>query len=169
VWVEGLFNFNVTNSHMNKKTINLYRASAKKDIEVRPYCKSTQIIKHGHQHNSNHPRRFRCKDCGKIFNEKIDTVYYHKKVSEDVINTMAYFFLTGYPISNMPPLFNLTEKTIRNILKEVIMHFKKYEKFVFPKIQIARQGSLRSTRYTLKSRGKRDSSAGWLMTQSVSI
>ena len=67
-----------------------------------PLCGSSNIIGHGRQHNSDHPRRFKCGDCGKTFNEKIGTIFYHKKILRAKIITIVYPFLTGYPISNMP-------------------------------------------------------------------
>ena len=36
----------------------------------------------------------------------------------------------GLLISNMPPLVHVTERSIRNLLEEVITRFKKYEAFI---------------------------------------
>jgi transposase-like protein len=36
----------------------------------------------------------------------------------------------GYPISNMPPLFQVTERSIRNLLEEVIKRFKGYGELI---------------------------------------
>ena len=46
------------------------------------------------------------------------------------ILTIVYLFLTGYPISNMPPLVHVTERSIRNLLEDVITRFKKYEALI---------------------------------------
>ena len=42
---------------------------------------------------------------------------------------MVYLFLTGYLISNMPPLFDATECTIRGMLKRVILQFQKFKDY----------------------------------------
>ena len=71
----------------------------------------------------------KCKDCGKTFNDKIGTIFYHKKIPKDTIIMIVYLFLTGYPMSNMPPLVQVTEKSIRNLLREVVERFEKYEEY----------------------------------------
>ncbi len=48
-------------------------------------------------------------------------------MSRETIISIVYLFLTGYPISNMPPLVHRTERSIRNLVVEVIKRFKKYE------------------------------------------
>ena len=114
---------------MNKKTIRIHGEQIEKEWAC-PLCGSSDIIGHGRQHNSDHPRRFKCGDCGKTFNEKIGTIFYHKKMPRDTIITIVYLFLTGYPASNMPPLVQVTEKSIRNLLREVVERFEKYEEFI---------------------------------------
>jgi small neutral amino acid transporter SnatA (MarC family) len=61
---------------------------------------------------------------------KKGTIFYRKKMSRETILTIVYLFLTGYPISNMPQLVHVTERSIRNLLKEVITRFKKYEALI---------------------------------------
>jgi len=61
---------------------------------------------------------------------KKGTIFYRKKMSRETILTIVYLFLTGYPISNMPPLVQVTERSIMNLLKEVITRFKKYEALI---------------------------------------
>jgi DNA-directed RNA polymerase subunit RPC12/RpoP len=41
-----------------------------------PYCGSEGIIGHGVQHNGSHPKRKKCKDCGRTFNTNKGTVFY---------------------------------------------------------------------------------------------
>jgi IS1 family transposase len=48
----------------------------------------------------------------------------------ETIIEIVYLFLTGYPISNMPPLFQVTERSIRNLLEEVIKRFKRYDELI---------------------------------------
>jgi hypothetical protein len=55
------------------------------------------------------------------------SIFYRKKMSRETILTIVYLFLTGYPISNMPPLVHVTERSIRNLLEDVITRFKKYQ------------------------------------------
>jgi IS1 family transposase len=58
-------------------------------------------------------------------------MFYKKRLSDDEILRIVYLFLTGYPISNMPPMFDVMEKTLRDILKDVLIQFKKYKDYVF--------------------------------------
>lgn len=114
---------------MNKQTIKIH-GDQNGWIQRCPACGSSNIIGHGRQHNSDHPRRMKCKECGKTFNDKRGTIFYRKKMSRDTIITIVYLFLTGYPISKMPPLVQVTERSIRKLLDEVIERFEKYEKFI---------------------------------------
>ena len=58
------------------------------------------------------------------------TIFYYKKMPKDIIITIVYLFLTRYPVSNMPPLVQVTEKSIRNLLRGVVERFEKYEEFI---------------------------------------
>jgi IS1 family transposase/transposase-like protein len=113
---------------MNKKTIRI--AGDTWELRRCPYCGSEDIIGHGVQHNGSYPKREKCKACGRTFNIKKGTIFYRKKMSRETILTIVYLFLTGYPISNMPPLVHVTERSIRNLLEEVITRFKKYEALI---------------------------------------
>jgi len=55
----------------------------------------------------------RCNTCRKIFNQRYETLFYRRRLGDEEILKMTYLFLTGYPISNIPPLFDTTEITIR--------------------------------------------------------
>jgi len=110
---------------MNQKTIKIVGDTG--GLRRCPYCGSENIIGHGVQHNGSHPRRKKCKDCGRTFNTKKGTIFYRKKMSRETIISIVYLFLTGYPISNMPPLVHRTERSIRNLVVEVIKRFKRYE------------------------------------------
>jgi transposase-like protein len=110
---------------MNKKTIKIAWDTG--ELRKCPYCGSENNIGHGVQHNGSHPKRKKCKACGRTFNMKKGTFFYRKKMSRETILTIVYLFFTGYPISNMPPLVHVIERSIRNLLEEVITRFKKYE------------------------------------------
>jgi transposase-like protein/IS1 family transposase len=113
---------------MNQKTIKITGDTG--ELRRCPYCGSEDIIGHGVQHNGSHPKRKKCKDCGRTFNMKEGTIFYRKKMSRETILTIVYLFLSGYPISNMPPLVHVTERSIRNLLKDAITRFKKYEALI---------------------------------------
>lgn len=98
------------------------------EIPACPYCNSGDVVKYGFQ--KNRVQRYRCSACGKIFNQRYGTLFYKRHLNDEEILRMVYLFLTGYPMSNMPPLFEVTEKTVRSILKEVILQFQKFKDFV---------------------------------------
>jgi len=102
-----------------------------KDAEEIPcchFCNSSDVIKFGHQKNK--VQRYRCNICHKIFNERFGTLFYKKHLSDDQILQIIYLFLTGYSIGKMPPMFEVTDYTIRRILREVLLQFQKFKKFV---------------------------------------
>ncbi|MEM4259126.1 MAG: hypothetical protein QXL17_08295 [Candidatus Thermoplasmatota archaeon] len=92
------------------------------------YCHSSDVIKYGKQKNK--AQRFQCTICQKIFNHRYGTLLYKKRLSDDDILRVVYLFLTGYPISNMPPLFAITENTIRDLLKQVLLQFQKFKQYI---------------------------------------
>jgi len=98
------------------------------EIPACPYCNSGDVVKYGFQ--KNRVQRYRCSACGKIFNQRYGTLFYKRHLNDEEILRMVYLFLTGYPMSNMPPLFEVTEKTVRSILKEVVLQFQKFKDFV---------------------------------------
>jgi transcription elongation factor Elf1 len=53
---------------MNQKTIKITGDTG--ELRRCPYCGSEDIIGHGVQHNGSHPKRKKCKDCGRAFNMK---------------------------------------------------------------------------------------------------
>lgn len=143
---------------MNLKTIKIEGGT--EGLRRCPYCGSESIIGHGIQHNGNHPKRKKCKDCGRTFNTKKGTVFYRKRMSRETIITIVYLFLTGYPISNMPPLVHVTERSIRNLLEEVITRFKRYEELtVVPSNYIPK--IIEIDEIYIKVQGKREF-YGWL-------
>jgi len=93
-----------------------------------PHCGSKDVIKYGLQKNQR--QRYLCSSCGKIFNERYGTIFYRRRLDEKDILRIVYLFLTGYPISNMPPIFDITEKTIRSILKDVLLQFQKFSEYI---------------------------------------
>jgi len=101
---------------------------SRKEIPCCPFCNSEDVIKYGFQRNK--VQRYQCNTCDKIFNERYGTLFYKKHLSDDQILQIVYLFLTGYPISHMPPMFEITEYTVRNILKEILLQFQKFKKYV---------------------------------------
>lgn len=114
---------------MNKKTIRIQKRNGEIRIFKCPHCDSDKINKHGLQYNGSNPQRYICKECGKTFNELIDTIHYRRRLDPKEIERMVYLYLTGYPISNMTPLFDCSESTIRDIIKACMDHFEKYEEY----------------------------------------
>jgi IS1 family transposase/transposase-like protein len=106
----------------------LFRNEAKMQIPNCPYCHSGDVIKYGTQKNKT--QRFQCNTCRKIFNHRYGTLLYKKRLCDDEILRVVYLFLTGYPISNMPPMFDITENTIRTLLKQVLLQFQKFKQFI---------------------------------------
>lgn len=102
-----------------------------KDDEEIPcchFCNSRDVIRFGFQNNKT--QRFRCNTCRKIFNERYGTLFYKKHLTDDQILQIVYLFLTGYSIGKMPPMFEVTDYTIRSILKEVLLQFEKFKRYV---------------------------------------
>jgi len=112
---------------MQKNGIILKDKSSK-EIPRCPFCNSGDVIKYGFQRNK--VQRYLCNICDKIFNERYGTLFYKRHLSDDQILQVVYLFLTGYSISHMPPMFDITEYAIRNILKEVFLQFQKFKKYV---------------------------------------
>ena len=106
----------------------LFKDKTKTQIPNCPYCHSADVIKFGKQKNK--VQRFQCNTCQKIFNHRYGTLLYKKRLSDDEILRVVYLFLTGYPISNMPPMFDITENTIRDLLKQVLLQFQKFKQFI---------------------------------------
>jgi len=75
---------------------------------------------------------------------------------------MAYLFLTGYPTSNMPPLFDTTESTIRGILRQVILQFQKFKDYtLIPSDYIPEV--IEIDEIYIKLQGKKGFMVGWHM------
>jgi len=108
---------------MNKRTVVV--SSRENPIKLCVHCSSEHIIRYGHQKNRR--QRYYCNRCSKTFNKRHGTMFFHKKTSESKILKIVYLFLTGYPMEPMVPFFHLTEKTIRSILNDAIMHFSQIQ------------------------------------------
>ena len=113
---------------MQKNGIIFKDKNGEEVIPCCPFCNSGDVIKYGSQKNK--VQRYRCNTCHKIFNERYGTLFYKKHLSDDQILQMVYLFLTGYSIGKMPPMFEVTDYTIRRILREVLLQFQKFKKFV---------------------------------------
>jgi transposase-like protein/IS1 family transposase len=105
----------------------IFKHRNSEEIPRCPFCNSKDVIKYGKQRNK--VQRYLCNSCGKIFNKRYGTLFYKRHLSDDQILQVVYLFLTGYPISHMPPMFEVTEYTIRSILKEVLLQFEKFKKY----------------------------------------
>jgi len=97
------------------------------EIPCCPHCNSRDVVKYGFQKNKT--PRYRCNTCETFFNRRYGTLFYKRRLSDSEILRLVYLFLTGYPISNMPPVFDLTENTIRDILKDVLLQFQNFKDF----------------------------------------
>jgi len=98
------------------------------EIPICHFCNSRDVIKFGKQKNK--VQRYQCNTCHKIFNERYGTLFYKKHLSDDQILQIVYLFLTGYSIGKMPPMFDVTDYTIRKILKEALLQFQKFKRYV---------------------------------------
>jgi len=63
----------------------------------------------------------------RYFNERYGTLFYKKHLSDDEILQIVYLFLTGYSIGKMPPMFEVTDYTIRKILRMYFCSLKKFK------------------------------------------
>ena len=106
----------------------IFKSEADGGIPCCHFCNSRDVIKYGHQKNK--VQRYRCNTCHKTFNERYGTLFYKKHLSDDQILQMIYLFLTGYPIGKMPPMFEITDYAIRRILKEALLQFQKFKRYV---------------------------------------
>lgn len=122
---------------MQKTCVILKDNRREEVIPCCPFCNSGDVIRYGFQKNK--VQRYLCNSCDKIFNERFGTLFYGKHLSDTEILRVVYLFLTGYPLSHMPPLFDVTEKTLRGILKETLVQFQKFKEYsVFPSDYIPR-------------------------------
>lgn len=113
---------------MQKNTVIIKSNKERGEISSCPHCNSRDIIKYGFQRNK--VQRYLCNTCGKIFNERYGSIFYRRRLTNEEILRVIYLFLTGYPISNMPPMFEITEKAIREILKDVIIRFQTFKDYM---------------------------------------
>ena len=106
----------------------IFKNENRDEIPYCHFCNSRDVIKFGKQRNK--VQRYQCNTCHKTFNERYGTLFYKKHLSDDQILQMVYLFLTGYSIGKMPPMFEITDYTIRRILREVLLEFQKFKKYV---------------------------------------
>lgn len=106
----------------------LFKRKDDDEIPCCPHCNSRDVVKYGFQVNK--IQRYRCNTCNKFFNSRYGTLFYNKRLSDNEILRVVYLFLTGYPISNMPPMFDVTENTIRSLLEQVILQFQKFKEYI---------------------------------------
>ena len=92
------------------------------------YCGSS-VIKWSIQPNGK--RRYKCKNnkCKRTFNEDKGTMFYNRKLSKKDIKECVKMFLKGFPVSNIAEVKEVYEQTIRNLLKEAVDKFEKFEEY----------------------------------------
>lgn len=112
---------------MQKGSVILGNKSRGDDIPCCPHCSSKDVIKFGFQKNQT--QRYQCNTCDTTFNKRYGTLFYKRHLSDSEILRVVYLFLTGYPLSNMPPVFDVTENTLRDVLKKVFLQFQKFKDF----------------------------------------
>lgn len=90
------------------------------------YCQS-ELIKWGYQNN--HKQRYKCTNirCDRTQNEDIWTMFYNKKLSKKDIKESVKMFLRGFPISSIADVKEVHEQTMRNLLREAVDKFDKFE------------------------------------------
>ena len=74
-----------------EKSFRIIREVRWKDGVRCPYCESKEIVKYGH--NEKGAQRYKCKNCGRLFNDLTNTIFERHKLP---INEMVYIIL------NMP-------------------------------------------------------------------
>ena len=69
-------------------------------------CKSTYVIKSGKR------RTFGCQECGEIFSETRDTVFFDLRASEEKVIMALKMILVQISLSGIAFVLNVTEETI---------------------------------------------------------
>ncbi len=106
----------------------LFKDKTKMQVPNCLYCHSSDVITYGLQKNK--VQRFQCNTCQKIFNHRYTGRYSIRNVSPTMKLGVVYLFLTGYPMSNMPLMFDITENAIRDLLKQVFLQFQKFKQCI---------------------------------------
>ena len=96
-----------------EKCYEIIRKAKWKDGITCPYCNSKEILKYGS--NSKKSQRYKCKSCGKLFNDLTNTIFEHHKFP---VNEMMYI------LANMP------HKSTKEISEELDRDYKAVLNFV---------------------------------------
>ena len=102
---------------MQKESVILEDKNGEDEIPCCPHCGSKDVIRFVFQENKT--QRYQCNICNTTFNKRYGTLFYRRHLSDSEILRVVYLFLTGYPLSNMSPVFDVTENTLRDLLKDV--------------------------------------------------
>jgi transposase-like protein len=92
-----------------------------------PVCKELDSIKYVPQKNG--VQKFFCKICKTIFNERFGAPLYRMKTEDKEFKEIVHLFFKGLSISDIADVKDVSEDTIRNILKKTVKHFEKFEDY----------------------------------------
>jgi transposase-like protein/IS1 family transposase len=92
-----------------------------------PVCKELNSIKYGLQKNG--VQKFFCKICKAIFNERFGTPLYRMKTKDKEFKEIVHLFFKGLSIADIADVKDVSEDTIRSILKKTVKHFEKFEDY----------------------------------------
>ena len=94
-------------------------------MQTCPVCKSKKIIRYGFQPNK--IQKYFCKECKKIFNERVGTMYYRMRLKEKEIKEIVHLFFRGVPVAVIADVKEISEQSVRNVLSKAVDHFDKFE------------------------------------------
>ncbi len=94
------------------------------------YCTSCQIIKYGFQESRFNPQRYKCKICGKTFNKNTGGLIGYCKISSEKVHRMLRLYIRGCPVPIISEQVNITQNTVRKIVKESVSYFVKFDTFL---------------------------------------
>jgi transposase-like protein len=83
-----------------------------------PHCGSISIKKHG---NSNGRQRYRCKDCGKTFNETSQTLMYHSRMTPAQWKGLLVGMVQNLPLTQIADMIDTSVTTVWHNRNKVLM------------------------------------------------
>ena len=102
------------------------------------YAKSDQaaVIRHGQTNQGK--QRYRCKSCGKTFNENKGTLFYRKQApAEQILETLA-LLAEGNRIASLVRTKGFHAETIQNWLEQAAEHAEAVEAVLLENYQLSR-------------------------------
>ena len=83
-----------------------------------PYCKSSNVKKNGRPKQRPYAQRYKCKDCGKQFNDFSMTPFSYLKLPPNEVLTIAYlYFKLGHSALAVAREVGRSEKAVRRVIK----------------------------------------------------